>query len=265
LPRINIGDCRVNYKSEGRGRCVALLHGIGGTLNDFEPLVPLLAEKFRVVRLDQRGFGRSDKPHDKPYSTQMWANDLSQLLRGLHIQRAVIVGHSMGGRIACHFAATHPTQTAGLVVLDSTMWGSNVEGAAELRAGIGRIATEGMQAFAKSTPWSRSLGPRQRRISEFVARETLANDPSAYALAAETVAADFAGESDSSFLNKIDCPVLVVVGDRDSAPLEGALKMRREIRGAHLSVVQDCGHFSFLEKPGILGSMLADFIRNAYR
>jgi pimeloyl-ACP methyl ester carboxylesterase len=223
-----------------------------------------LGKECRVIGIDQRGFGKSDKPIDRPYSTEMWADDLSKFLRALNIGRTVVAGHSMGGRIACHFAAKYPRQTAGLVVMDSTMWGSNPAGATELRSGVTRVVAEGMKVFA-NTPWSRSLDARHRRISKLVTRETMANNPRAYALAAEIVAADMAGETDYSFLGKIDCPTLIIVGDRDSAPLEGALAMRRMIHGASLGVIPDCGHFSTLEKPDVLGSMLSDFIARTER
>lgn len=257
-----MGDIEVNYLQEGRGDCIAFVHGIGGSLRDFEPLVPKLGRRWKCLRYDQRGFGDSDKPLDRPYSTELWADDLHRLLTKLHSGKTAIVGHSMGGRIACHFAAKYPAQTAAIVALDTTMWGSNPEGAKELREGIQKLPKQGMKVFVEGTPWSRSLNPRYSRIAKMEEEDTLANDPSAYALAAESVAADFAGETVYSFLGRIRCPALIVVGDRDSAPLQGAIEMHKQIRGSFLGVIPECGHFSIYEKPRILTSMLIDFMSN---
>jgi pimeloyl-ACP methyl ester carboxylesterase len=235
------------------------LHGIGGTLHNFDLVSKELVKRWRVVAYDQRGFGKSDKPLERPFSTESWADDLSRLLARLHIRRAVVVGHSMGGRIACHFAARYPEQTAAIVALDTTMWGSNLAGAKELRAGKARLSKEGMSVFARDTPWARSLDPTYIRLVKKDEDETLANDPSAYALAVESVAADFAGETDSSFLSEIRCPALIVLGDRDSAPLSGAMEMHKRIKGSNLGVIPNCGHYSIYEKPSILLSMLTDF------
>lgn len=262
MPMIKVGDIRLHYSMRGRGRSMVFLHGIGGTLHNYDPIARRLIRNWRVITYDQRGFGGSDKPLDKPYSTESWADDLSGLMGRLHIRRGVVVGHSMGGRIACHFAAKYSRQASALIILDTTMWGSNPEGAKELRAGILRLPKEGMRVFAKDTPWARSLDPKYQLLSKMDQKETLANDPSAYALAAESVASDFAGETDSSFLDKIRCPTLIVVGDRDSAPLSGAIAMQRRVKGSRLGVVPDCGHYTIYEKPSVLLGMITDFIES---
>jgi pimeloyl-ACP methyl ester carboxylesterase len=259
---ITVGDVRLHYTSRGKGRSMVFLHGIGGTLHNYDVIAKELVGAWRIVAYDHRGFGKSDKPLDKPYSTESWADDLSQLLARLHIRKAVVVGHSMGGRIACHFAAKYPEQASALIILDTTMWGSSPEGATELRVGIRRLPKEGMKVFANNTPWARSLDPKYRLLSRMDQEETLANDPAAYALAAESVASDFAGETDSSFLSKIRCPTLIVVGDRDSAPLTGAITMHRQIKGSHLGIVPDCGHYTIYEKPRVLLGMITDFTRS---
>jgi 3-oxoadipate enol-lactonase len=66
-----IDDVRLNYKVEGKGECITLIHGIGGTLHDFDPIAGKLAERFRVLRYDQRGFGGSDKPLSRPYTNEL--------------------------------------------------------------------------------------------------------------------------------------------------------------------------------------------------
>ena len=262
MPTVSVGDTNLHFASRGEGRCTVFLHVIGGTLHNFDLVARKLSKHWRTVAFDQRGFGKSDKPIDRPYSTELWADDLSSLLTALRIRKAVVAGHSMGGRIACHFAAKYPEKAAALIVLDTTMWGTNPDGARELRAGILRLKVEGMGVFASDTPWARTLDPKLRHLAELDREETLMNDPGAYALAAESVASDFAGEADYSFLSKIQCPTLIVVGDKDSAPLSGAVAMRNQIKGSHLGVIPDCGHYTIYEKPDVLLAMITDFTRN---
>lgn len=101
----------------GPGLC--LLHGGAAHAHWFDLIAPAFADRFHVVALDQRGHGESEWPAPPAYTTQHFAGDIEGLLDALGWQRAVIVGHSMGGHNSMGFSAWHPHRVAALVIADS--------------------------------------------------------------------------------------------------------------------------------------------------
>jgi 3-oxoadipate enol-lactonase len=104
VPVVDANGARLWYDEAGRGEAVLLLHGGLGDSGLWEPVVPLLAERFRVLRTDLRFFGRSAGPA-APWS---WEEDVAGVLDELGIERAALVGLSLGGRIALDVALTWP-------------------------------------------------------------------------------------------------------------------------------------------------------------
>ena len=104
MPVVDANGARLWYDEAGRGEAVLLLHGGLGDSGLWEPVVPLLAERFRVLRTDLRFFGRSAGPA-APWS---WEEDVAGVLDELGIERAALVGLSLGGRIALDVALTWP-------------------------------------------------------------------------------------------------------------------------------------------------------------
>ena len=101
----------------GPGRPVVLLHGVASNARIWIMAGPLLAERFHVFALDQRGHGESEAP-DGGYDFASVVADLDGFVQELGLERPVIVGHSWGGNVALEYAATHPGRTAGLVLVD---------------------------------------------------------------------------------------------------------------------------------------------------
>jgi len=98
----------IHYVISGAGEPVVLIHGFSATLEMWDPIRAELAKRYRVIALDCRGHGRSGKPHEPvAYGIEM-VNDVVRLLDHLHIQRAHVVGYSMGGSIALKLLETHP-------------------------------------------------------------------------------------------------------------------------------------------------------------
>jgi pimeloyl-ACP methyl ester carboxylesterase len=96
---------------------VVLVHGLSSNARIWDAIAPELATRFRVVALDQRGHGLSDKPEDG-YGFDEVMEDLHALVEALEIRRPLLVGHSWGGNVVVQYAATHPDGVAGLVLVD---------------------------------------------------------------------------------------------------------------------------------------------------
>jgi pimeloyl-ACP methyl ester carboxylesterase len=97
---------------------LVLLHGVGNEAHLWDDFVPSVVDHYRVVALDQRGHGDSDWDPEARYDAESMADDLEAVLAALAIDRFVLVGFSMGGRVAMTFAGRHPERLAGLVIVD---------------------------------------------------------------------------------------------------------------------------------------------------
>jgi pimeloyl-ACP methyl ester carboxylesterase len=97
---------------------MVLLHGVGNEAHLWDDFVPAVADHYRVLALDQRGHGDSDWDPEMRYDAESMADDLEAVLAATGIERLVLVGFSMGGRVAMTFAGRHPERLAGLVIVD---------------------------------------------------------------------------------------------------------------------------------------------------
>ncbi|MBH0115917.1 alpha/beta hydrolase [Salinibacterium sp. NG253] len=119
LLRTRGAEVDIAFRMRGTGPAVVLLHGTSATHAVWEPISEALADHATVIALDQRGHGRSDKP-EHGYSARDFADDVIMLLDALKIDRAIIAGHSLGGRNAWVTAALYPERVSGVVVVDYT-------------------------------------------------------------------------------------------------------------------------------------------------
>lgn len=106
----------LNYKSFGQGEPIVILHGLFGTLDNWQTIGKQLAEHYTVFLVDQRNHGRS--PHLEGHTYPLMAQDLNQFLEDQWIYEATILGHSMGGKTAMQFAMDYPDRIQKLIVVD---------------------------------------------------------------------------------------------------------------------------------------------------
>ena len=118
MPVVHANGIDINYAESGEGFPLILLHGLSDDLNLWAMTVPALSGKFRTIAFDLRGHGHSSKP-DAPYTMQLLAGDLYGLMEALQIERAHIMGLSMGAAIAQLFATFHPEKSDRLVLLST--------------------------------------------------------------------------------------------------------------------------------------------------
>ncbi|MEQ8908346.1 MAG: alpha/beta fold hydrolase [Vicingaceae bacterium] len=106
----------LNYKKLGEGEPLIILHGLFGSLDNWMTLAKKWAEKYEVWLVDQRNHGKS--PHTDQHSYSLMAEDLLQFLKEHNIEKANVLGHSMGGKTAMEFAMQHPDKVDKLIVVD---------------------------------------------------------------------------------------------------------------------------------------------------
>ena len=118
MPLITANDIQTSYVEKGNGFPLILLHGLSDDLNLWSPLLPTLSGRWRTIALDIRGHGHSGKP-EAPYSIGQFSDDLLAFMRGMEIERAHLLGLSMGAAVAQQFAIDHPGKTGSLVLLSA--------------------------------------------------------------------------------------------------------------------------------------------------
>ena len=253
----------LHYEQAGSdaGTPVVLLHGGGpgaSGMSNFGRNLPVLAEHFRTLVVDQPGFGKSDKPPVTANYFRFSAGALAGLLDELGIERVHLVGNSLGGGTAVRFALSYPERAGRLVLMGPGGLSLNVF-AADPTEGVRRLAEfpappgpsrEKMAAFLRTLVFD------QRLITDELIDERYAAacDPESLAAMASLGASfyDPAYFQDGMLwreAHQLRSPVLLIWGREDRVnPLDGALVALKLIRRAQLHVFGGCGHWAQLEK-----------------
>src|ERR1044071_718268 len=122
MPKITSNGIELYYEIHGAGKPLVLIAGLGYSMWQWHRMVPILAEHFQVITFDNRGVGQSDKPAG-PYTAQMLVTDTVDLLNGLNIEKAIILGHSMDGFIAQAMALDFPERLEKLILCSTNFGG----------------------------------------------------------------------------------------------------------------------------------------------
>jgi 3-oxoadipate enol-lactonase len=243
--------------SEGEGPPIVMLHGLGGTSNSFQAMVPALAG-FRLVRPDLPGAGRSPMPAQK-ITVGSLVEALADVADHLGVGRAHVVGHSFGTLIAQHIAARHPDRVASL-----TLFGPILEpqdaARERLRARAAAARQQGMAAVADQligSALASASASENPVVVAFVRESHMRQDAEGFARSCEAL-----GQAEKADHRLIDCPALIVTGDEDAVgPPSIAQELADKIGGAKTVILNRCGHWTPVEKSKECGRLLAEFVR----
>lgn len=266
-----ISGVRLNYESAGSGQPLLMIHGFGANLCTWRLVAPRLAETRKVILLDLKGSGQSDKPADREYGPQDHARLVIQFIRSLGLTDLVLVGHSMGGGVtlltALLMSEAGDRRLDRLVLVNGIAYPQKLPAfVAVLRVPLlGRIA---MRLIPASLAARLVLGEayfRADRISpdtvEAYARPL--REPKARRALVTTAKQIVPSDLERLQLRypQIRTPTLIVWGDHDRVvPLANGQRLARELPNAHLSVINDCGHIPPEEQAEGFLSLLQEFI-----
>ncbi len=233
---ITINNLNVAYQVAGEGDVVVLLHGWGGEADSFKPVFEWLSQTHQVYALDLPGFGQSEIP-PTAWSTPDYARFVTAFFEKLGIAKAHLIGHSFGGRISIILGAEHPEKVAKLILVDSA--GIKPRRAAKYYLRV---------SLAKLGKLLRRYGTSGTRLANAMSRCVGSTDyQNAGAMRATLV--KVVNEDLRPLLSRIAAPALLIWGadDKDTPVAYGKI-MEREIPDAGLVVLQEAGHFSYLDK-----------------
>jgi 3-oxoadipate enol-lactonase len=256
---------RMAVDVRGEGDPVVFIHGLGGSMNAWTPLLPVLG-RWRCVRPELPGAGRSSKAyalgeataHRGQLSAEVHAQAVLRVLETLGLSRAHVVGHSFGTIIAQHLAAMEPARVRSLA-----LFGAMIEPAPAardaMRARAAAVREQGLFEVAEAVSGAGLSASTRETMPLAVAyvRETVsAQDPEGYARNCLALA-----EARAARLELIRCPVLVVNGDEDVVtPLSGARQLADRLADARVEVLGRCGHWPTLERIPESQRLLRDFL-----
>jgi 3-oxoadipate enol-lactonase len=247
---------RMAVEVEGQGDAVIFVHGLGGTSNVFTPQLQALGSRYRTVRPDLPGSGRS--PAGGPLSIGGFADAIARLARGLGIERTHFVGHSMGTIVCQHIAANEPRLVRSLALFGPLLAPPDPARQA-MRERAAKARAEGMAGIADAIVQSATSGDTKASnpVAVALVRELLMRqDAEGYARTCEALAA-----AEAADVRRIACPVLLVTGDEDGvASSSNARAMAEQINGARVVVLNRCGHWATLERAAECSAALKEFL-----
>jgi pimeloyl-ACP methyl ester carboxylesterase len=267
LNKMQVGDLAVAITDVGDGPPAVLLHGLACGQRMWFHQVRALRSRFRVITYDQRGHGGTDTPAATTgYSAALLARDLVGVLDALEIERAAIVGFSLGGGPALALAASQPYRVSRLVLADvgagaddpvkieamARRWVTLIDqGASDqlicemLRSELFKVYArrntrrrDHMAALIRATP---AIGLR------FLLTEVLAKRKSLFRL--------------TGVLQTLRVPTLIMVGEQDYVCSKAARLMAQSIPNAELKIIAGSGHMAPLEQPAAFSAALLEFLR----
>ena len=258
MPQKLIRDININYEIIGDGQPLLFIHGLGSSLRDWEEQIPVFSKKFKVITLDLRGHGQTDKPKG-PYSISMFAEDIAELIKSLKIDPVHVVGISLGGAIGFHLAIDHPDITKSLVVVNMSA-SVPIKSLKEKQMFFLRVLIVkmmGMKKMGEVLAKRLFIKPEQEELREKMASRWAENDKKAYLSSLKTLK----NWSVLERLQEIKCPTLVISSDEDYTPLSDKEEYTAMIPNAKLVVIEDARHAVSVEKPGELNTILMDFLK----
>ncbi len=255
----DVNGTRLYYEEIGQGVPVVLIHGLCLSSRMWDEQVDVLARRFRVIRYDVRGFGRSAVPTSRAFRH---ADDLRALLDHLDAPLAHVVGLSMGGRIALHHALVYPQATRALVLVDSALdafewdesWEASLDAIEACAKRDGAKAANAMWLAHELFAASRENPHCSSKLAEIVGND------SAWIWLHESPVQGIDPPARAR-LKEIQAPTLILVGERDLADFHRIADiLAAEIPNATRVTLAGAGHMSNMEEPSAFNALLLEFL-----
>ncbi len=261
MPYTTIDGIQIYYELQGaEGKPVILfLHGLGSSIRDWEFQLPHFSKNYRVLLIDMRGHGRSDKPKG-PYTMPLFVRDVIALLDQLNLSQVHVVGLSMGGMIAFQMAVDFPQRLCTMTIVNSGP--AVVPRTIQDKIGVWMrfviVRVMGMRKMGETLAPRLFVDPDQENLRQTFITRWAENDPRAYldslrAIAGWTVEAKISG---------ITIPTLVIASDQDYTPVSAKEAYLAKMPNARLEILPNAHHAVPVERPEPFNAAVDRFIQS---
>jgi 3-oxoadipate enol-lactonase len=240
---------RLHYLEAGSGRPIILLHSNGNSAYEYEDLATLLSAHGRVIAWDQPGHGDSE-PVTRHTTVEDFGDAVIGLMDALGLEKASVMGSSIGGAIAADLGARHAGRIDRLFVVEAP-----VRTAEEWAKGWAN--TEKSYAFATQT--AQQVGARMRRVTDALLERWNIDRNKAGTWAMLDVMWALREYDVRAAMPKIATKTMIIYGDK-SPVLPGAKLFESAVRGSRLVIMKDCGHFPMFDDPAELARVMTGFL-----
>ena len=270
---VKVGNINTRFRAAGdKGIPVILIHGVGGSLEEWASNVNTLAQHHRVCAIDLIGFGRSDKP-ESSFSPEYpnFARFVNDFMESQHIEQASLIGNSMGGAVSLSFALQFPEKIEKLVLVDSSGLGKGLGFALRLSTVplIGELLTrpslKGTEQSLKACVYNKTV-VTDERVESFYQLSSLAGWQKNF-LSTLRNFASFSGQRTRTVdpivnnLSSITAPTLIIWGQQDGIiPVAHAYVAKEKIPNAELHIFDHCGHVPQIERPEEFNKLVLEFL-----
>jgi pimeloyl-ACP methyl ester carboxylesterase len=261
---IDAGGIETSYLEAGSGETVLMLHGSGpgvSALANWQHNIPTLAQRFHVLAPDIVGFGTTERPEDIVYSLRNWTDHVWAFMDARGIEKARVIGNSLGGRIALQMPADQPDRIVKMVLMGTP--------------GVGMTPTEGLAALRAYEPSHDAM--RELLRNYFAVNPTMITDD-LVKIRYDASIADGAFEAYRAMffdprhagselgiteneVRAIATPILLVHGREDQVvPLQVSITMLELLPNADLHVFSACGHWTQIERADQFSALVSDYL-----
>lgn len=261
LPYAEINNTKIYYEVEGTGEPLMLIHGVRGSIRNWDYIRPLITNHFQTIFVDLRGHGQSNELTEVT-KVDTFAQDHIELLKHLEIDQCHVAGHSLGGFIAQQMALDDPSPFKSLILIDTAPT-TDVEGAqaqiklAQLAYGLSpEEAVEKSLEFAYYNPKKIRETPGMMDLLVFIQRDTqrLANSHG-YAMGA---AASF---NIQERVKEIKLPTLVIIAAQDDTfPVKWGKFYKKQLSHVNVQIIDESNHGIQFEQPKALVQKIVNFV-----
>ncbi|HDX9629765.1 TPA: 2-succinyl-6-hydroxy-2,4-cyclohexadiene-1-carboxylate synthase [Bacillus cereus] len=256
------------YEVVGSGEPLLLLHGFTGSMETWRSFVPSWSEQFQVIVVDIVGHGKTESPEDVThYDIRNAALQMKELLDYLHIEKAHILGYSMGGRLAITMACLYPEYVRSLLLENCTAGLEREEDRKERREKDERLAQkierEGIRSFVsmwENIPLFETQKSLVKNVQEAVRKERLANNPKGLANSLRGMGTG-AQPSWWDELQNLKIPVLLMNGEHDKKFFRILKNIEKCVSGAKFVKIDGAGHAIHVEQPEKFDTIVKGFLK----
>ena len=268
MPTLTTDDSvKLYYEECGAGTPIVFVHEFAGDFRTWEAQLRHFSRRHRCIAYNARGYLPSDVPEQfERYSQDRARDDIRSVMDALKIERAHIVGNSMGGFATLHFGMAYSQRAASLVVAGCG-YGAHPDQYEKFQAQAKELAQTMLDKGMAHVAATYGHGPGRLQLKQ--------KDPRGFAEFERQFAEHSAQGSANTMLGyqgrrpslykltaemaRISAPLMIVLGDADDGALDASVMMKRSIPGATLAVMPGCGHMTNLEDPALFNRLLEDF------